>query len=292
MFKYMERKYLYMRRIKAKKSFFGGKACLKEFLGFIRLKICVFVTCVALSGYLLFNPINGKIFFLVLTVFFASAAGYSLNQITDKKEDLLNNKRINRFASNPGGKMFVAGFFSLNMLFSVLLSLITALIIFSSVFLIAAYSILRVKEIFPLKNLYTALALSLCFLVGASAGGFVSFGMLMSYFVVSVFIFAASLISDLRDHKGDKQAGIMTIPAKLGYETGKSIVYFSLALFIASVFILGYKGFYLLLPFLLPAVFFLGKDKPAAAHHYLLMSFILLPFALLAIKTGWLVFVL
>lgn len=279
-----------MDKIKQNSPFFGEKNSLKEFFGFIRLKICIFVVCVAISGYLFFNSISEKLFLIALTVFFSSAAGYSLNQITDKKEDLLNNKKINFFAFDPIGKKLVVLLFFLSIFFSLLTSPFTTLIIFLSVFLIATYSIFRIKEKFPFKNLYTAFALSICFLVGASAYGFLSLNMILNYFLVSIFIFAASLIADLRDHKGDKSAGVGTIPVRSGYEAGKKIVYVSLLLF--SIFVLGFgsKSLYFILLFVPPIFFFTNKNNPAKAHSLLLLSFMFLPFVLLVIKSGWWLF--
>ena len=92
-----------------------------------------------------------------------------------------------------------------------------------------------------------------------------------------------SLISDLRDYKGDKIVGIKTLPVYLGYRWTKKIIY-SL-LFGISVFILQLNLFYLLplLLFIPLILLFILKNKPEMAHFYGNISLIFL--------TAWLMIV-
>ena len=38
---------------------------LLEFMGFIRLRVCVYVTSIAVFGFLLFNPVSLKLFLVM-----------------------------------------------------------------------------------------------------------------------------------------------------------------------------------------------------------------------------------
>jgi len=255
---------------------------LKDFLGFIRLNVCLFVTGIGVSGYLLFNPIDIRLLWVALSCFFVGAAGYSFNMRTDKEEDLINRKKINPFAMSNTGAILVICFIILGAFFSRFLSTLSIIFYWIMVVLDIVYSYFRMKKIFPFKNLFTGFGLTQVFFIGA-ANAPITIETITYYFVISLFIFITSLVSDLRDYDGDKAIDIRTIPVVLGYNNGKNFAYLSLILSSVAIFSLNLRGLYTLLLFVLPIVFYLHRDEPKAAHHYLLTSFTFLPLGILLI---------
>lgn len=255
---------------------------LKDFIDFIRIKICFFVTGIGVSGYVLFNPIDIRILWVALSCFFAGACGYSFNLITDKEEDLINKKKINPFTKNNAGINLVICFTIAGALFSVFLCPLSVIFYWIMIALNISYSQFRMKKIFPFKNIFTGFGLTQVFFIGA-ANAPITIETLTYYFIVSLFIFITSLVSDLRDYEGDKATGIQTIPVALGYLHGKNFAYLLLIVSSAAIISLNLKGLYLLLPFVLPIIFYLHENKPKAAHHNLLVSFMFLPLSVLLI---------
>lgn len=249
---------------------------LSEFIGFLRPKICLFITGIAISGYLLFNPIGYRLVFVALTAFFASATSYCYNMVTDKEEDMINKKRLNLFVSNGNGVYIVAAFFIFSLISALQLSTFSISLYLVSVMMGISYSYFRIKEMFPFKNLYTAASLSISFLVGA---GSVAVNPEMFSYVYPLFIplFVISLTSDLRDYTGDKMTGIRTIPAVLGRRLTKVILYIAMATFSVMVLAGSVSGLYVLVPFTAPIAFYIHKNQAETAHQYSMLSFMLLP---------------
>jgi 4-hydroxybenzoate polyprenyltransferase len=98
-----------------------------EFVSFMRPKIALTITGVAVSGYLLFNPLDWKLIFVILSSFFVTAGAYSFNLMTDREEDRINNKRLNQFVLNNKGYVFVAFFLALGTFFCLFLSRLSVL---------------------------------------------------------------------------------------------------------------------------------------------------------------------
>jgi 4-hydroxybenzoate polyprenyltransferase len=140
-----------------------------------------------------------------------------------------------------------------------------------------SYSIFRIKEIFPLKNIYTALFMPLGFLVGALSNSEFTLEIAKVFLTIVVLVFVVSLIGDLRDFKGDKSAGIPTVAVVLGYELTKKIALFCLLIFIGWLFYLRYIVFYSILPFVFLALFFLIKNDILKTRILILSSFMFLP---------------
>jgi 4-hydroxybenzoate polyprenyltransferase len=258
---------------------------LRELAEFMRLKIVFFITGIAVSGYLYFNPLGIKLAYVALCSFFGVAAVYSFNLITDKEEDLINEGKINRFVLEEWkGVLLVVLFVMLGMLFSLRLSLASTTIYLISLFIGIFYSISRIKNMFPLKNLYTGLALPTVFLIGAFAGSTVSLTAFVYYLLLSVNIFTISLLSDLRDFKGDKETGLRTLPVVLGQRVARRIVYLALLLFSAAILVFRFEGLYVLLPFSALVLLDTVMGQYRTAHLYIMVSYMCLPFYLGALK--------
>ena len=256
---------------------------LKEFIGFIRPKICLFVTGIGIAGYLMFNSFDLKLLFVALASFFATAFAYTYNMITDKEEDLLNHKKLNRFVQGNSGIIFVGAFVVLGAIFSLYLSKLSVAVYFLLSITGAVYSYFRIKSIFPFKNLYTGFILSLVFLLGSAANSSITMQMIIYYLAISLHIVVISLISDLRDYEGDKSAGIKTVPVAFGYYACKKIIYGLLILFTLSVIALNLEGLFSLLPFIIPMVIYLKMNKPYHSHVAQMFSFMFLPFGIIFI---------
>jgi 4-hydroxybenzoate polyprenyltransferase len=140
------------------------------------------------------------------------------------------------------------------------------------------------KKVFPFKNFYAGFILPLTFLVGAAANSQISEQTFVYYLLISIYIFTISLISDLRDVRGDEASGIRTIPVAWGKNVGGKAVYFSLSLFFLSVLSTKAIGLYPLLPFLVPVAFFIKMGNPKKSHVSSMTSFMFLPFGIFILK--------
>lgn len=247
------------------------KEWIRDFVEFIRLKICIFVCAIGLSGYLMFNILDERIAFVVLASFMIAAGSYSFNNIMDKGEDLINRSKLNSFVINNKALLIVFACFSLGVVFSLFLSFYS--IIFSLLGVITSlhYSFFKVKKYLLVKNLYTALGASLVFLVGATRFNVEIF---WNYLLISFFVAVISMISDLRDYKGDKFSHIKTLPVFLGFGITKRIIFVLLGIF--SLLILFLSNLFALLPFVFFIFYFLYRNNPQSAHFYGGISFVFL----------------
>jgi len=254
---------------------------IKELASFIRPKIPLFVTGLAVSGYILFNPINIKLLFTTLWAFFATSAAYSYNLITDKEEDLINHKKLNYFAiHDKTGKLLVASFIVISTTSSIFLSNASTILCISAIITAIIYSRARIKEMFPMKNIYTAGALSIAFWTGALNAPITS-DTIIHAIPITMLLFIISLISDLRDYKGDKSLNIRTIPVVIGYKTTQKILYATAIIFLLIIAGLQLNRLYILIPFTIAAYILLIIDKPKIAHRYTMMAFTFLPIGVL-----------
>ncbi|MCK4492034.1 MAG: UbiA family prenyltransferase, partial [Candidatus Altiarchaeales archaeon] len=122
-------------------------------------------------------------------------------------------------------------------------------------------------------NLYTGFGITQVFLLGATK---LTGDVVLCYLLFSILFFVGSLISDLRDYRGDKAVGIKTMPVYVGYNATKKFIYFLLIMFSISILGLNLPELFILLPFALLMFFFLGMNKPDIAHFCGGISFVLL----------------
>lgn len=269
------------RRIELTGAFFT----LQEFLSFIRVETCLFISGMAATGYLVFSPPSLSIVYPFFTVFLLSAAAYSFNHLTDRKEDLINNRKLNIFVINGKGRWLA----SLFVLSSIYVSLFLPKITFSAYLLWVgaslAYSAAGVKRTLLVKNLYTGFVMGISFLIGATTEAVFTQHMLVYYFLVSAFGFNINLLGDLRGYRGDKLTGVNTIPVKFGYTAGKKVFYTVFYVFLILLFTLNVKFLYPLALFVVLAFFFLMDDDLLKVRYSILLSFIILPMILILKKT-------
>lgn len=237
---------------------------LMSFLDFIRIKISISASLLAICGYLLFNILSPDLLFIFLSSFFACAAVYAYNNITDRKEDVAN-KRQCLFASNVWGKLIVIIFMLIGIIPVLYLpqTSITLYVLFIVIGML--YSFLRIKKYILIKNIYTAILLSLLFLFGISNQ--ITNEIIIYYTSFFILLFAGSVISDLRDYTGDMFAGLRTLPIVLGRESTKNIVYLSLFVLMASIILLSIYPLFIFLPFIIFKIFYIRRNRFAFAHN-------------------------
>ena len=251
-------------------KFYSSNSMLfPEFFSFIRVNICTFGSFISGVGFLLFNQFD--LFNLALTFlssFFIIASVYSINNITDTKEDIINRKKINFFAQNPSGRIYSFLLFSIALILSFLVSSNAVIFILLYGAFGVIYSTIRVKEFSQAKNIYTGILTGLLFLIGATAFHSVSIEILAYFILFSYFIFIASFISDLRDIEGDSKAGVLTAVVKLGKFKAKKVLHLFALIFFAITFFapLPNLKFFGLLS--LPMFYLAEKEEFKTAHGF------------------------
>lgn len=253
-----------------------------ELRKFLRIEVCIVIVFMTLSGYLIFNKPGFDMLLLSTAMFFASSALYAYNHYTDKKEDLINNKRLNFFVSGRKGYYIILVCSILSFASSLYLSfqsLAIYLIAFAASFF---YSVFKVKNLFPIKNLYSGFFMSTSFLIGAAAGNRILAEMIPYFLLVFLIGLTGNLIGDIRGYGGDRLAKVRTIPVVLGVKASKKIVHFNFGLFsLASVL----SGCFMLMP-IIPSLaatsFFVKRDDHVKARTSMISTFFIL-FTVLAV---------
>ncbi len=259
---------------------------LGEFLRFIRVETCFFISSIAASGYLLFNSLNPGLLHVVMAMFFLSAAGYGCNHLTDRKEDIINNSRLNFFANRKAGILIVGFLITAGIASALLLMPLSVTLYMVSIPAIMSYSILRIKKVFIVKNVYTGLVITLAFLIGTQAGPHSIFSALSYAAFVFIFGFLLNLLGDIRGHEGDLVAGVKTIPGIFGIGKAKVLVYSISTGFLVALISSNRAGFFPLIPFVFLISLFLFMDKHKHARASILSSFPSLPFMIMFLKLG------
>ena len=250
------------------------KITIKDLLSFMRFRICLLITFIAISSYFLFGSPELNVFYVFFTVFFVTTGTYSFNNMTDSDEDVVNRKKINPLVLNKSvGYILVAVFFATSISFAFLLSPYAVALCILEMFLGLVYSLFRLKRYFLVKNFYTGFGLSLVFLTGMTQFPLSSF---IFYFSMSFFIFIGSAISDLRDYSGDMKAEIKTMPVSLGYDKTRTILAVLLVLF--AMVSLQVLYLTVLFPFAMFMLYYIWKNRPRKAHSFILWSFVFLAF--------------
>lgn len=250
------------------------KNIFAELIGFLRPEISVFLASTTAIGFFVFNEPSWSLVTVTLASFFLAAHTYSFNSMMDRKEDAINKGKLNAFASGKKGvivsfALAAAGFALIYTLGTILLALYTILLLLN-----IFYSAFKVKRFFLAKNIYTSL-LGAMFLMGAMAGGTVNAMMLLHSAAFSLLFLAGSIISDLRDFKGDAKIGFRTMPVVLGYGKTKKI---ALALLLAaafSIFLLDARKLYIIALFTFPTAGLLQKNEVKKVHTLTGLSFLL-----------------
>jgi 4-hydroxybenzoate polyprenyltransferase len=256
---------------------------LTEFRRFIRVETCLVVSCIALSGYLIFNTCSPNMIFLFLAVFFATGASYAYNHLTDKEEDIVNNSRLNIFVASGWGQFAILVCMAISLFSALHLSTLSLTIYLISIVAGFAYSFFRIKR-FPVKAIYSGFFLSLPFLIGAVVENHFIAEMIPYFLLIFLIGFTGNLLGDIRGYSGDMLAGLKTIPVMLGVDLSKSIVYLNLGLFSFFSIMLGYFMFMPMIPLLVAASLFLNRDNHAMARSSIMSTFFILVSVLVFMK--------
>lgn len=262
------------------------KRILSEFFSFIRIENGLFTGGVAVSGYLIFNQLDFIILSLFFAMFLGTGASYAYNYLKDKREDIVNKKILNYFViKERKGRYLVMFFYASGLILSFLLSFVSLITYIVLVALSLIYSGRpRIKERFLLKNIYTGFAISLSFVIGATAEGYIPNVILSYVFIVFILGFAANVLGDIRGYAGDKSIGMVTLPILLGFEKTKIIIYSIILFLLIMVLLLENSAFYPIMPFMIAAVIFLFRNRMRSSRMSMLSSFAFLPVFLIFIR--------
>jgi len=206
---------------------------MKEFLEFIRFEISVFSSLAGVLGFLIFNQLDIQIVLVALCAFCVISSGRAYNNLRDKREDVINRQTLNLYTSNISGRIVILLLFFSGLLLTLLLPLISTIFYLTVMVVIIIYSDFRIKRYFMAKNFISGIYLSLTFLMGV---GFINADVLTYCLTAFLFIYTSSLVSDIRDHDGDKEAGLRTVPVILGLNNTKKIIYVLYLIFSILVF--------------------------------------------------------
>ena len=185
--------------------------------------VITFITIV-LAGIICSVPksLNENIWLAAVSGMFVTAAGNIINDYFDVKIDRINKpERV-----LPAGKLSPNSALLLYILFSIIALLLSAEINLSA-FLIVVFACLmlflysyKLKKIILMGNLTVAFFTGLAFIFGGLAVGNWQAGIFPALFAFFVNLIR-EIVKDAEDVKGDKMAGVITLPQK--YKTEKVI---------------------------------------------------------------------
>ena len=249
---------------------------LVQLLEFIRLRVCIYGSFIAMSAFVIFNKISLSILLVGLGSFLISATTYSYNMMRDKEEDLINYGKLNLFVRNNKGKLIVLFCFLTALIVSFFLSFLAFLIALVLMLFNIFYSFFRLKKVFILKNIFTAAMSAPLFFYGTTSS-FLTLEIVLYCIALFFFVLIASLVGDLRDYAGDKKANLKTFATITSYSLTKKVSYSLIFGFISFAYLFNLSAFYVLFPFLISVFLLLLFDKIKFAHKYLMMSVICIP---------------
>ncbi len=238
---------------------------IKNMLSFMRFTVSMSGSFIAVLAYLLTNQLDFRFFIVMLGSFFACTVIYSYNNLTDKKEDSINRKQTNTITKNNFSHFLIFLFLFLSLIFQYILS--TRAMIFSIIFIALGilYSFFRLKKYLLIKNIYTGFGMIPMFLSGTINQPFDQLLINYSLFF-AIFITVGSIVSDLRDYKGDKASNFNTIPVYFGYDNAKKITYSSISALSLVILYLNILKLLPLIIFMPLTIYFIYTDKPKRAH--------------------------
>lgn len=251
------------------------RALFVEGLRFIRFNIAFFLGIVGVLGFLQFNSPHSQVFSVFLASFALVGSSYAYNSMRDKEEDLLNHGTLNFFVTHAhAGSAIILLLFGIGCVLAVSLGWIPFVLYLTLAGLGFIYSFVKIKAIFLLKNIYTAL-LSGVFLLGATVSSEITSIMIGYALLLSFLFFIGSILSDLRDFEGDSSAGIATIPVTWGYAHAQSLVLFLANAFFALTLVFRLHEFYIFSFFMIPVIEFISIKEVRRAHKMIQYTFLL-----------------
>ncbi len=179
--------------------------------------------CIAFAGFILLgaNPDLHACLAVSLTVF----SVYSLNKLTDKKEDAINSPERLSFLAGRTRLILVYSLLSyaLSVLLIALEKPIAIPVIFIPLLANALYSsrlipgLPRLKDIPLMKNLVVAFSWALvCVLVPAAYSEYLDGKVILIIYFIFQKVFINTVLYDVRDIAGDRENGIRTLPCLFG----------------------------------------------------------------------------
>ncbi len=225
---------------------------------FIRVEKTFFSSFLGVMGFLFFNQLSFFAFPIFISSFCVIAACRAFNNIFDKKEDKINRKKINPLTEKRDGLIIVVFLFLSGLILSFMVSEMSMYFYIIAAFSGMIYSPLRVKTFLLVKNIFSGVVLSFVFLIGA---GFFNFEVILNSFMLFFFVFSVSIVSDLIDLKGDKKAGIKTVPAAIGPKNTRIVISTLLFLFSLITICMRLKNFYIFSVFSFLAIIFILTGK-------------------------------
>lgn len=167
------------------------------------------------------KPVTSTFVLLAVSSYFLTLSAYLLNDLTDVKEDRINTRdrplASGAVRETDGRAVFIL---SLIIAFSLVsfLGVPTITLYAISFFLGLAYSFprIRVKEHFPLKLIVGASGGGLASLTGGVAAGVMSPLVLFAAIAYALSVLLAILLGDIADMRGDRAAGVKSLPVVIG----------------------------------------------------------------------------
>lgn len=197
---------------------------------------------------------------LLLCSFLVTFSVYTLNKTTDRSEDTLNNPSRVELIKGKERIWVTLSILSLSIALTLgFLKSVTAIIILLIPFMAAfLYSIKispklpRLKEVFFVKSIIVATSWAFVgSLLPTIVGSIPIISIVMMFVFIFIMLFINTVIFDVRDIKGDRAAGIRTIPAVLGIDKTKDLlILLNLLLVVWIVLILILNVFTLYMPVL------------------------------------------
>jgi len=196
---------------------------------------------------------------------------YNLNRKTDIGEDRINYPERVEFFEKYGSIIFKVSiiFFVSSLLLALLNGIITFLVVLTPFVLVILYSVLRLKKIFLIKNIFVGMGWATIPLL---AGLYSHPNYIITLIVVMLFIFLrvwmGTAIFDVKDIVGDRIYKISTIPGRYGIKTLKLFSYLLntsagiLILYCSFIKILPIEGFlvFLITFYSYFTIFLIGKS--------------------------------
>jgi 4-hydroxybenzoate polyprenyltransferase len=168
---------------------------------------------------------------LLLLPFFACLLIYSLNRITDQKEDAISMPDRTRFPHRLRMLLLVVSLvfylvFLMMILQKNLLSFATGLF---PLVIALGYSVLRLKRVFIIKNILIALACGASVLIVPAYYETWSTTAALLFLFFFFLMLLNTVIFDIKDIAGDSVCGIQTLPVRFGIPATKYFCWFLLA---------------------------------------------------------------
>ncbi len=255
---------------------------LRELLGFTRFKVAVSAVAMALASHFFLLSPSLKALPLALSTFFFCSAAYADNSLTDRKEDLLYRGRLNHFVRKGHlGKVIVLILFVLSALLASLTSRNHLLVVLLVIPVPLIYNHLRLKKLWFLKNIYTAAGFGIAAIYGSIGTSKPFSDILFVTAIITLMIMGGSLISDLRDFRSDRKAGVITLPVRIGKKNAQCLVPPLLLLPLLLIAAKGAWPFLVLFPSQLSAAYAARKNLVVRSWKSIWYGLISLPFATL-----------